>query len=443
MADNKFERQFEGDSQEISLSERDFADDLGMFGVEDAKTLGKSKLDEFLNSNPSSNIDTTKITKVDENDNEPSNSNDKSKKTDTTVDKNRNRELDEEEKERKEREKTKALNSWLNDDEEDLDESNNDSDENESKKSATKQVDKDKDKDTKPTDSEDETFSILSKDLFRLGVFSADDEDEPEIKTGEEFLERFQFEAEKRANDILENFINRYGEEHRNMFESVFIKGVDPKTYLSSFNKIDNFKDLDISKPDIQEKIFFEYYRDQGLSEERIAKKFERSKDLGELTEDVKDMHELLLAKEEKNLVKLEQEKQEELNRKTQREKLYQQNIGSILQNKLKAGDFDGIPVTQKEAQDTYSYMTQKPYRLPNGELITEMHKDWLELDRPENHELKVKVALLLKNKMDLSKVVKKAISKNTNGLWSDLTGKNNKNRSEDKSPTKRSTFFE
>lgn len=431
------ERQYNDNTTSISLNDSDFSDGLNSFGVEETQNIAKSQLDSFLLSDPSLNSD--KI--VHKND-----------KTEEEIlkEKEKERQLKEEKEKKLKEGKTKeeelndsrdSLNSWLNKDDNDSDDDNPDLNKDKSLDNKDKNKDPKKDQDS---DQEDNTFDILAKDLLRLGVFTNDEgEEDLTIKSPEEFLERFKQEKEKQATEMIDNFLARYGEEYRNMFESVFIKGVDPKDYIASYNKLENFKDLDITKPDIQEKVFFQFYRDQGLSEERIAKRFDKVKDLGDLTDEVKDMHEILIQKEEKNLLKLESDKQEQLKQKQLREQAYQQNVGKILQNKVKIGDVNGYPITQKEAQETFDYLTQKPYKLPNGELITEMHKDYLELDKPENHETKVLIGLILKNKGDLSKVAKKAVSKTSTALFSDLTNKKRTQRDSEKKDPVSKSFFE
>ena len=49
--------------------------------------------------------------------------------------------------------------------------------------------------------------------------------------------------------------------------------------------------------------------------------------------------------------------------------------------------------------------LTQEKYKLPTGETLTEFDKFILELKRPENHTLKVKLALLAMKKLDLSNI--------------------------------------
>jgi hypothetical protein len=73
-------------------------------------------------------------------------------------------------------------------------------------------------------------FGALANDLFKLGVFSKDDEEEDvAISTPEEFLERFQEEKKKGAIEVVNNFIGQFGEDYQQAFEAIFVKGVDPK----------------------------------------------------------------------------------------------------------------------------------------------------------------------------------------------------------------------
>ena len=59
-----------------------------------------------------------------------------------------------------------------------------------------------------PEEEEVSQFAALSKDLFKLGVFTNDeDEEEIVINTPEEFLERFNAEKKKGAIEVVNNFI--------------------------------------------------------------------------------------------------------------------------------------------------------------------------------------------------------------------------------------------
>lgn len=410
----------------------DFSDGLGdSFGVEDTTIIAKNQLDSFLMNEPITQIDDhTQIQKVEEQPKEQP-------KTVSQEDKVKNQVKQAESQEAQKEKANSNLKDWLmNGGEDDSQENNDDT----TQQTEVKQ-------DIKQEETEESQYVTLSRDLYRLGVFSSsEDEEGNEVQdladTPEKFLEKFQQEKKRGAAEMIDNFLERFGDDYKQMFESVFVKGVNPKDYLASYAKIESVKNMDLAVESNQEKIFTQYYRDQGLSEEKIQKKLERSKDLGYLSEEAEELHELLIQKEEKDLAQAEVTKQKELYAKQEKENAYQNNVGKILQSKLQGGDFDGIPVNKKEASDTFYYMTHKPYKLPNGELITEMQKDWLELDRPENHELKVKVALLLKNKMDLSKVQKKAVSNKTDNLFTSMTNKKTSQSRKDTTPQTPKSFF-
>ena len=96
---------------------------------------------------------------------------------------------------------------------------------------------------TSDDDEEEEAeisrFGALSNDLFKLGVFSKDeDEEEVAISTPEEFLERFNSEKKKGAIEVVNNFIGQFGEDYQQAFEAIFVKGVDPKEYFGTYNNI-------------------------------------------------------------------------------------------------------------------------------------------------------------------------------------------------------------
>ena len=69
--------------------------------------------------------------------------------------------------------------------------------------------------------------------------------------------------------------------------------------------------------------------------------------------------------------------------------------------------------------------MITDKYKSPSGELLTEFDRTLLDLKRPENHTKKVKVALLVKlleKDPTLSTILKTAVSKQTNQLFSEVS---------------------
>jgi hypothetical protein len=276
-----------------------------------------------------------------------------------------------------------------------------------------------------PTDNDDteSTFEDIAKELVKLGIFKERDADSTKpLKTGEDFRDRFLQEKQDAVNEGIYNFImSKHGEEGIEMFDAVFVKGIPIKDFAEKYSEIQSMENLDLSVEDNQKKIYREAYRRQGLSEDKIEKKLQRAIDYGDLAEEATDLHEIVLKQEREDMnFKLAQAQEVEANKRAQKQE-YLNNLNQIFGAKLKEREFDGIPVTDKVARDTYDYMTSEKWVLPSGEKLTDFDKDILELRDPKNHEMKVKLALLLKQKLDLSKIKQKAITNDSNRVFDSL----------------------
>ena len=267
---------------------------------------------------------------------------------------------------------------------------------------------------------------------MRLGVFTKSSEDESEenldIKTPEQFLERFNLEKKKGAIGILDNFLNQFGEDYRKMFDAVFVNGVKPQDYLQAFTKIESFSNLDLADENNQERVMRAYYKELKWDDERINNKIQKLKDYGDLEDEANSYHEVLLNKEKETAAQIEQKKIDEQKQEKERDLATTKSFQRILSEKLKTQEIDGVPLTQKDAEEVLAYLTNKPYKLASGEKLTEFDKDLLELNRPENHELKIKLGLLLRKKLDLTSVKKTTISKKSDALFT-LSTKNAKQK--------------
>ena len=93
----------------------------------------------------------------------------------------------------------------------------------------------------------------------------------------------------------------------------------------------------------------------------------------------------------------MEQQAEQHLHQKAMIRNQYIQNVQSVLQDKLKTKEFDGIPLNPKLASELQDFLLVDKYKTPSGETLTDFDRTILELKRPENHALKVKVGLLLK----------------------------------------------
>lgn len=256
-------------------------------------------------------------------------------------------------------------------------------------------------------DNEPSTFASLINDFYTLGVFQKD-EDEEEIKpdlSGEEFTAWFEHKKNGEINNTINSFLGRFGEDYRDMFNAVFVKGVDPQSYLQTFVKLQNFAGLDMTVEANQQKVYEEFYRRQGFPEDKIEAKVAKAKANGDLEDESTQFHQILVQNEATELETKAAETEKKKLEDKRIKQLFVQNANKVLVDKLKEKEYDGIPLTEQIAREALDFVTNEKYVLPTGEGLTEFDKFILELKRPENHALKVKIALLAKNGFDLSKI--------------------------------------
>ncbi len=328
---------------------------------------------------------------------------------------------DTEEAEEKE-DSSKNIQSFLfgNDDEEEEEE------EAPKKTKAPEAPEASQDADEDEDDGAPNPFAAFSKDLFKLGAFTKDDDEEDiQISTAEEFLERFEAEKKKGAAEVVENFIGRFGEDYQNAFNAIFVNGVDPKEYFGTYNAIESFSEMDLSDKNNQIAIIKQALADQGFDPEDITTEVERLDSYGDLESVAAKHHKVLVKKEAVKLQKLEQEKAAQLQQQMAYKQQYSNNVTSILQDKLKAKEFDGIPLNPKLATELQDFLITEKWKTNSGENLTDFDRTILELKRPENHEMKVKVALLLKileKDPTLSTIQKAGVTKKTNDLFGEVS---------------------
>lgn len=274
---------------------------------------------------------------------------------------------------------------------------------------------------------ESNRFKALSNDLFKLGVFSKgdnDDEEDLDISSPEKFLERFQEEKKKGAVEVVQNFIGQFGEDYQQAFEAIFVKGVDPKEYFGVFNSIQSFAEMDLSEETNQMAIIKQALTDNGYEPEDINTEIERLKNYGDLESVAQKHHKVLVKKEAVKIQQLEQNSQRQLEQKAAIRNMYVNNVQSVLQEKLKVKEFDGIPINPTLANELQDFLLVDKYKTASGETLTDFDRTILELKRPENHEMKVKVGLLLKileKDPTLSTIQKSGISKKSDKLFSEV----------------------
>ena len=295
------------------------------------------------------------------------------------------------------------------------------------------------DNDDSNDDSNDDTsegtqFTALANDLYKLGVFtSEEDDDQQPISTAEEFLERFNEEKKKGAIETVNNFIGQFGEDYQEAFEAIFVKGVNPKDYFGVYNQVVNFAEMDLSSEDNQVRVVKQALLDQGFEPEDVDTEIERFKNYGDLESVAAKHHKVLVKKEASKLHQMEANAQQELQQKQAVRNQYINNVQSILQDKVKAKEFDGIPINPKLATELQDFLLVDKWKTASGENLTDFDRVILDLKRPENHEQKVKVGLLLKmleKDPTLSTIQKTGVTKKSNQLFGEVARQVTKSKS-------------
>lgn len=303
------------------------------------------------------------------------------------------------------------------------------------------------DEDGEEGDGQVSQFTALARDLFKLNVFTKDeDEEDVDISTPEAFLERFQNEKKKGAIEMVNNFIGQFGEDYQQAFDAIFVKGVSPKDYFGAYNNVVSFSEMDLSQENNQVAVIKQALADQGFENEDIDTEVERLKNYGDLESVATKHHKVLVKKEAQKLAQMEQKAEQELQQRQAVKNQYINNVQQVLQEKLKSKEFDGIPLNPKLANELQDFLLVDKYKTASGETLTDFDRTILELKRPENHATKVKVALLLKileKDPTLSTIQKTGVTKKSNELFGEVARQVTKAKSSSGSqPSKQNSWF-
>ena len=132
----------------------------------------------------------------------------------------------------------------------------------------------------------------------------------------------------------------------------------------------------------------------------------------------------MLVKKEAVKLQHLEQKSEAELRQKAAIRNEYINNVQTILQEKVKTKEFDGIPINPKLATELQDFLLVDKWKTPSGETLTDFDRAILDMKRPENHAMKVKVGLILKmleKDPTLSAIQRTGVTKKSNELFGEV----------------------
>ena len=238
---------------------------------------------------------------------------------------------------------------------------------------------------------------------------------------------------------IVNNFIGQFGEDYQHAFDAIFVKGVNPKAFFTAYNDITDFSNLDLSVETNQEKVVKTALAEQGFEPEDIDTEVERLKNYGDLEAVATKYNKVLIKKQAVKLKEMEENAQQEQQRKIATKNQYIQNVQSILQEKLKVKEFDGIPINPRLANELQDFLLVDKYKTASGETLTDFDRFILELKRPENTPLKTKVGLLLKileKDPNLSTIQKSGITKKSNQIFEEVAKQVTKTKNDNRQET-------
>ena len=216
-------------------------------------------------------------------------------------------------------------------------------------------------------DDEDKTaYQILMEDLVDKGVLYADEDKEYDID-------------EDGIEELLEDTVNaRVGSlfqenEDLAMLYDVVQNGGSIQDVMEIYGEV-NYSELDMSDAGTQEQVVIDYYTAKGISEDRIARIIDSSKDDGTFGNEVQEAYYALVnsqrAQMQEYLEGLEQNKIDEQEYAMEQMVTLRQTINSI-------EEIQGFKMDKRTKDDFFNYMTQ-PTR--NG--MTRLQEDAQDYDK-------------------------------------------------------------
>jgi hypothetical protein len=269
-----------------------------------------------------------------------------------------------------------------------------------------------------------------------------EEEGEPVIaKTPDEFKQLFDDQGQKKATKWLDGFLGRFGDNYKEMFQAVFVNGVDPNDYLPVYSEVQSLENMDLSDASNQEIIVREYYTRAGWDRDKIERKIVKMKEYADLEEEATTVHSRLVEEDKQKMLEMEEASKKQALVLKQQDDEYKSSLNKIISEKLKIKEFDGLPLNEESARKAYDFLYTKKWRAGKQEL-TDFDKFILETRKPENLSNRIKIALLALSNFDLTKVEKKAISKESNQIFSELVTKSAKKSSNVKKPSTNSAWL-
>lgn len=229
--------------------------------------------------------------------------------------------------------------------EDDLTDEDYSEDDDESQDEYSEEVDSEENID----DEEDKTpYQILMEDLVEKGVLFADEDKEYDV-------------SEDGIEELLEDTVNArlaatfQENEDLAMLYDIVQNGGTIQDVMQIYGDV-NYSELDMSDEGTQEQVVIDYYTAKGLSEDKISRLIESSKDDGTFGSEVEEAYTALVNSQktqvQQYLNSLEQKRVEEEEYVREQMVTLRQTINSI-------DEIQGFKMDKRTRDDFFNYMTQ------------------------------------------------------------------------------------
>ena len=198
-------------------------------------------------------------------------------------------------------------------------------------------------------DDEDKTpYQILMEDLVERGVLYADEEKEYDIN-------------EDGIEELLDDTVNArlaatfQENEELAMLYDVVQNGGTIQDVMQIYGEV-NYSELDMTDADTQEQVVIDYYTAKGLTEDRIARLIDSSKDDGTFGNEVQEAYTALVNYQKTQMQEYLQSLEE---RNIQEQEYIQEQMITLRQTINNIEEIQGFKMDKRTRDDFFSYMTQ------------------------------------------------------------------------------------
>jgi cbb3-type cytochrome oxidase cytochrome c subunit len=304
------------------------------------------------------------------------------------------------------------IQNRMNDDEEEEEEEEDEEEEDEDEEEEEPQSKKKEKKATKKEEEEeddsnesDSPFKTFASFLHEKGIADYDPED---FEDSEEGLLKMMDTTVKKSIEKYKESVPKAAKEFLEYLEA----GGDPKTYVEKSTSMPNYKALSeeaLGKESVQKAIIGDWLAAEGYTDEEIEEMVEDFEESGLLEKQAKRMHPKLVKKQENFEGSILEDQKKAREAQIEAHEAY---IADIKKTIDAADEIAGFELPTRKKEEFFKYITEA-----NKEGKTKLLAD-IEADP----QAQLKMAWLMYNKFDLSKIEKKVKTKVASKLRDSLS---------------------